>query len=146
MTNKNCNFGPASYCAHTGFVAILKGWSVSSGAGKLLQNILTSLFLIILANNFLGLFPYIFTRTRHLTLTLTLALPLWITFILHGWIKNTNHIFEHLVPQGTPTIYFGLFQVKVQLVSKWMMDYIVICFLDCWFWYWHEIGFGCNDL
>jgi hypothetical protein len=24
--------------------------------------------------------------------------------------------------------YFDLFQVKVQLVSKWMMDYIVICF------------------
>jgi len=38
--------------------------------------ILTSLFLIILRNNFLGLFPYIFIRTRHLTLTLTLALPL----------------------------------------------------------------------
>jgi F-type H+-transporting ATPase subunit a len=66
--------------------------------------ILTSLFLIILINNFLGLFPYIFTRTRHLTLTLTLALPLWISFILFGWIKNTNHIFEHLVPQGTPTL------------------------------------------
>jgi F0F1-type ATP synthase membrane subunit a len=66
--------------------------------------ILTSLFLIILINNFLGLFPYIFTRTKHLTLTLTLALTLWIRFILFGWIKNTNHIFEHLVPQGTPTI------------------------------------------
>ena len=66
--------------------------------------ILASLFLIILINNFLGLFPYIFTRTAHLTLTLTLALPLWVTFMLYGWIKNTNHIFEHLVPQGTPTI------------------------------------------
>jgi len=66
--------------------------------------ILTSLFLKILINNFLGLFPHIFTRTRHLTLTLTLALPLWIRFILFGWIKNTNHIFEHLVPQGTPTL------------------------------------------
>ena len=32
--------------------------------------ILTSLFLIILMNNFLGLFPYIFTTTRHLTLAL----------------------------------------------------------------------------
>jgi F-type H+-transporting ATPase subunit a len=66
--------------------------------------ILASLFLIILINNFLGLFPYIFTSTRHLTLTLTLALPIWIRFILFGWIKNTNHMFEHLVSQGTPTI------------------------------------------
>ena len=66
--------------------------------------ILTSLFLIILTNNFLGLFPYIVTRTRHLTLILTLVLPLWIRFILFRWIKNTNHIFEHLVSQGTPTL------------------------------------------
>jgi hypothetical protein len=62
---------------------------------------LTRLFLIILTNHFLGLFPYIFTRTRHLTLTLNLTLPLWIRFVLFGWIKNTNHISEHLVPQGT---------------------------------------------
>jgi len=31
--------------------------------------ILTSLFLITLTNNFPGLFPHIFTTTRHLTLT-----------------------------------------------------------------------------
>lgn len=63
-----------------------------------------SLFILILFNNFLGLFPYIFTRTRHLTLTLTLALPLWIRFIIYGWLNNTQHIFAHLVPQGTPRI------------------------------------------
>jgi len=50
----------------------------------------------------LGLFPYIFTSSRHLTITLTLALPLWLTFIIFGWYKNTNHIFAHLVPQRTP--------------------------------------------
>ena len=66
--------------------------------------ILTSLFLIILTNKFLELFPYIFTRTRHLILTLNLALPLWMRFILFGWIKNTNHIFKHLVHQGTQTM------------------------------------------
>lgn len=66
--------------------------------------IFISLFSIIFFNNFLGLFPYIFTRTRHLTLTLSLALPLWLTFIIFGWINNTKHIFIHLVPQGTPPI------------------------------------------
>lgn len=66
--------------------------------------IFVSLFSIILFNNFIGLFPYIFTRTSHLTLTLTLALPLWLCFILFGWINNTQHIFAHLVPQGTPTV------------------------------------------
>lgn len=66
--------------------------------------IFISLFSIILFNNFLGLFPYIFTSTSHLTLTLTLALPLWLRFILYGWINNTQHIFAHLVPQGTPAV------------------------------------------
>ena len=63
-----------------------------------------SLFSIILFNNFIGLFPYIFTRTSHLTLTLTLALPLWLCFMLFGWINNTQHMFAHLVPQGTPAV------------------------------------------
>jgi len=66
--------------------------------------IFISLFSFILFNNFIGLFPYIFTRTSHLTLTLSLALPLWLSFILYGWINHTQHIFAHLVPQGTPAI------------------------------------------
>lgn len=61
-----------------------------------------SLFSIIVFNNFLGLFPYIFTRTSHLTISLSLALPLWLRFIIYGWINHTQHIFAHLVPQGTP--------------------------------------------
>jgi len=66
--------------------------------------IFISLFTLILFNNFLGLFPYIFTRTSHITLTLSLALPLWLRFILYGWINNSKHIFAHLVPQGTPSV------------------------------------------
>lgn len=66
--------------------------------------IFISLFTLILFNNFLGLFPYIFTRTSHITLTLTLALPLWLRFIIYGWVNNTKHIFAHLVPQGTPSV------------------------------------------
>lgn len=66
--------------------------------------IFISLFSLIIFNNFIGLFPYIFTRTRHITLTLTLALPLWFSFILYGWINHTQHIFAHLVPQGTPAV------------------------------------------
>lgn len=66
--------------------------------------IFLSLFYFILFNNFLGLFPFIFTRSSHLSITLTLVLPLWLRFIIFGWINNTNHIFSHLVPQGTPSI------------------------------------------
>nr|AIY61793.1 ATP synthase F0 subunit 6 [Procubitermes arboricola] len=79
--------------------------------------ILASLFLMILMNNFLGLFPYIFTSTSHLALTLTLALPLWMSFMLFGWIKNTNHMFEHLVPQGTPAMLMP-FMVIIETISN----------------------------
>jgi len=64
--------------------------------------IFISLFLFIIFNNVIGLLPYIFTATSHIIITLSLALPLWILFILYGWIKNFNHIITHLVPQGTP--------------------------------------------
>lgn len=64
--------------------------------------IFITLFFFILINNFFGLFPYIFTSSRHLSITLTLALPLWLSFILFGWLKKTLHILAHLVPNGTP--------------------------------------------
>lgn len=66
--------------------------------------IFISIFSFILFNNFLGLFPYIFTRTSHLTLSLTLSLPLWLRFIFYGWINNSQHIFTHIIPQGTPRV------------------------------------------
>ena len=77
------------------------------------------LFRIILFNNFLGLFPYIFTRSRHLTITLTLSLPLWLSFILFGWINNTNHIFAHLVPQGAPNVLLP-FMVCIETIRNFI--------------------------
>jgi F-type H+-transporting ATPase subunit a len=79
--------------------------------------IFISLFSIIVFNNFLGLFPYIFTSTSHLTLTLGLALPLWLSFIIYGWINHTQHIFAHLVPQGTPAVLIP-FMVCIETISN----------------------------
>nr|YP_009544242.1 ATP synthase F0 subunit 6 [Roisinitermes ebogoensis]AYO45650.1 ATP synthase F0 subunit 6 [Roisinitermes ebogoensis]URX52855.1 ATP synthase F0 subunit 6 [Roisinitermes ebogoensis] len=79
--------------------------------------IFVSIFSLILFNNFLGLFPFIFTSTSHLTLTLSLALPMWLSFMIFGWINNTNHMFEHLVPQGTPAALMP-FMVCIETVSN----------------------------
>nr|AND96646.1 ATP synthase F0 subunit 6 [Eurysternus inflexus] len=76
-----------------------------------------SLFSMIMFNNFLGLFPYIFTSTSHLTLTLSMALPLWLSFMLYGWINNTMHMFAHLVPQGTPPVLMP-FMVCIETISN----------------------------
>nr|ACP04301.1 ATP synthase F0 subunit 6 [Drosophila pseudoobscura] len=79
--------------------------------------IFISLFSLILFNNFMGLFPYIFTSTSHLTLTLSLALPLWLCFMLYGWINHTQHMFAHLVPQGTPAVLMT-FMVCIETISN----------------------------
>nr|YP_009502935.1 ATP synthase F0 subunit 6 [Isoperla eximia]AXG21549.1 ATP synthase F0 subunit 6 [Isoperla eximia] len=76
-----------------------------------------SLFSLILFNNFLGLFPYVFTSSSHLTLTLALALPLWLSFMLYGWINHTQHMFAHLVPQGTPAVLMP-FMVCIETISN----------------------------
>nr|WKU83861.1 ATP synthase F0 subunit 6 [Chalcosyrphus chalybeus] len=79
--------------------------------------IFISLFSLILFNNFMGLFPYIFTSTSHLLLTLTLTLPLWLTFMIYGWFNHTQHMFTHLVPQGTPAILMP-FMVCIETISN----------------------------
>lgn len=79
--------------------------------------IVISLFIFILINNFIGLIPYIFTRSRHLVFSLALALPLWLGIIIFGWYKNTNSIFAHLVPNGTPTPLIP-FIVLIETISN----------------------------
>nr|YP_010389739.1 ATP synthase F0 subunit 6 [Issikiopteryx taipingensis]UPU95816.1 ATP synthase F0 subunit 6 [Issikiopteryx taipingensis] len=79
--------------------------------------IFISLFSFILFNNFLGLFPYIFTSTSHLTLSLSISLPLWLSFMFYGWINNYQHMFAHMIPQGTPNILMP-FMVLIETISN----------------------------
>nr|AIW64997.1 ATP synthase F0 subunit 6 [Celenna sp. MT-2014] len=79
--------------------------------------IFISLFSFILFNNFLGLFPYIFTSTSHLTLSLSISLPLWLSFMIYGWINNYQHMFSHMIPQGTPAILMP-FMVLIETISN----------------------------
>nr|YP_010954492.1 ATP synthase F0 subunit 6 [Exothotettix guangxiensis]WMV02059.1 ATP synthase F0 subunit 6 [Exothotettix guangxiensis] len=75
-----------------------------------------ALFIIIMINNVMGLFPYIFTSSSHMVMTLSLALPMWLSFNLFGWINKTNHMFEHMVPSGTPAMLMP-FMVCIETIS-----------------------------
>nr|AEP27615.1 ATP synthase F0 subunit 6 [Sitophilus granarius] len=97
---------------HKEFKVLLKEKS-SKGSSL----IFISLFSLILFNNFLGLFPYIFTATSHLTLTLTLSLPLWLTFMIYTMIYNSINFLAHLAPQGAPQILFP-FLVIIETISN----------------------------
>nr|URX53245.1 ATP synthase F0 subunit 6 [Cryptotermes sp. 2 AB-2022a] len=98
---------------HKEFKTLLGVKKINKGSTFLL----VSLFSLILFNNFLGLFPYIFTSTSHLAMTMTLALPMWVGFMMFGWINNMNHMFEHLVPQGTPSALMP-FMVCIETISN----------------------------
>nr|UEK25903.1 ATP synthase F0 subunit 6 [Carcinoscorpius rotundicauda] len=89
--------------------------SISKKPGMTLM--LISLFWFILMNNFMGLMPYIFTSTSHIMMTLSLAFPAWMTIMIFGWLFNTNHMFSHLVPQGTPSTLM-IFMVCIETISN----------------------------
>nr|UAT98556.1 ATP synthase F0 subunit 6 [Penthicodes atomaria] len=63
-----------------------------------------SIFMSILLMNIMGLFPYIFTSTSHLSVSISIALPTWMMITMNGWMNFTNEMFKHLLPKGTPTM------------------------------------------
>nr|YP_009917941.1 ATP synthase F0 subunit 6 [Echinothrix calamaris]QLM01976.1 ATP synthase F0 subunit 6 [Echinothrix calamaris] len=65
--------------------------------------LITSVFLVIFSINVLGLFPYAFTSTSHISLTYSLGFPLWMSVNILGFYLAFNSRLSHLVPQGTPS-------------------------------------------
>nr|YP_010415474.1 ATP synthase F0 subunit 6 [Atkinsoniella nigrita]USC52165.1 ATP synthase F0 subunit 6 [Atkinsoniella nigrita] len=81
--------------------------------------LMLSLFVMIMFNNIMGLLPYVFTASSHLVFSLSLALPMWMGFMIYGWINNTNYMFMHLVPTGTPSILMP-FMVLIETISNFI--------------------------
>nr|YP_010809155.1 ATP synthase F0 subunit 6 [Anaka burmensis]UNZ99514.1 ATP synthase F0 subunit 6 [Anaka burmensis] len=79
--------------------------------------IFLSLFMYIMVNNIMGLMPYIFTSSSHLMFSLSLALPMWFSFMFYGWLNKSNMMFSHLLPVGTPTILMP-FMVMIETISN----------------------------
>nr|YP_009164670.1 ATP synthase F0 subunit 6 [Forpus passerinus]AJG35641.1 ATP synthase F0 subunit 6 [Forpus passerinus] len=65
--------------------------------------ILTSLMMLLLMINLLGLLPYTFTPTTQLSMNMALALPLWLATLLTGLRNQPTISLGHLLPEGTPT-------------------------------------------
>nr|QDH82253.1 ATP synthase F0 subunit 6 [Parapolybia tinctipennis] len=79
--------------------------------------ILMSLFFMIVMTNFLGLFPYTFTSSSHLSMTLPLSLTLWLSIMMFNWMNKTNLAFAHLVPLSTPPPLM-MFMVIIESISN----------------------------
>nr|AYN73542.1 ATP synthase F0 subunit 6 [Momotus momota] len=65
--------------------------------------LLTSLMVLLLTINLLGLLPYTFTPTTQLSMNMALAFPLWLATLLTGLRNQPSITLGHLLPEGTPT-------------------------------------------
>nr|YP_009040478.1 ATP synthase F0 subunit 6 [Samariscus latus]AGZ03608.1 ATP synthase subunit 6 [Samariscus latus] len=66
--------------------------------------LLTSLMILLITLNVLGLLPYTFTPTTQLSLNLGLAVPLWLATVIIGMRNQPTHSLAHLLPEGSPTL------------------------------------------
>merc|ERR1711997_461387 len=74
-------------------------------------------FFFIFFCNLIGLAPYIFTSSSHISFTLTLAIPIWIGRIVFSIKNQYNSLFAHLVPRGTPVALIPVI-VIIETVSN----------------------------
>nr|QBZ38177.1 ATP synthase F0 subunit 6 [Sogata hakonensis] len=84
---------------------------------KQMLNILKSMFMVILIINISGLIPYMFTPTSHISISMTLSLPIWFALMSFSWMNFTNLMFAHLLPLNTPSL-IAPFMIMVESVSN----------------------------
>nr|YP_010584263.1 ATP synthase F0 subunit 6 [Lumbriculus variegatus]UZT67752.1 ATP synthase F0 subunit 6 [Lumbriculus variegatus]FAA04215.1 TPA: ATPase F0 subunit 6 [Lumbriculus variegatus] len=72
---------------------------------------LMSMFLTILAFNFMGLIPYMYSTSSHMFFSFTLAVPLWLALIISSFFYNFKSSVAHFAPAGAP---------------EWIMSFLVI--------------------
>lgn len=106
-------------------------WSIEIGyvlkrpaKGVLIIILIVFTFLII--NNFIALFPFIFSITSHLVISFPLAYVFWLRIIIFTIRKSLYMFLAHLVPLSTP---LGLirFIVIVELLRN-LVRPLALCF------------------
>ena len=70
--------------------------------------LLITVFVFIFSINLLGLLPYKFTTTSHISITFRLGIPLWFRVNVFGFYSSFKRRLRHLVPQGTPFVLIPL--------------------------------------
>nr|ALS46313.1 ATP synthase F0 subunit 6 [Glycera cf. oxycephala FS21] len=83
---------------------------------KSFSSFITSLFIMIMMINFMGLLPYTFSFSSHLIFTLSLALPLWLSLIISSASYNPKTFTASLLPGGAPD-WLNPFLVMIETIS-----------------------------
>nr|YP_010577085.1 ATP synthase F0 subunit 6 [Japetella diaphana]UZN92531.1 ATP synthase F0 subunit 6 [Japetella diaphana] len=79
---------------------ITRSFSMNMGGFSLLTS---SLFIMLIILNLMGLVPYSFSPTSHLVLSFSLSLPLWLSLLISSYQNNYFSSLASLLPSGTPT-------------------------------------------
>lgn len=76
-----------------------------------------SIFLLIRIYNFLAIFPFIFSVTSHILVTLPFSYSFWVGIIIFSWVSSLKHFLAHLIPVGTPVMLMS-FIVIVEVLRN----------------------------
>ena len=125
LTNSSCFMILASICASLYFFTALSSKSLVPNrlqlSAEMIYNLITgmldqnvgskgrkfvplifTLFIFILMCNILGMIPYSFTATSHISVTFALAIMIFCTVTIIGFMKHGLHFFSLFLPKGTP--------------------------------------------
>jgi F-type H+-transporting ATPase subunit a len=75
-----------------------------------------SLFMFILVANLFGMFPYFFTVTSHLIITVAMAITVFLTVVIYGFYRNGLKFLKVFVPSGVPFALLILL-VPIEIIS-----------------------------
>jgi len=97
------------------FVASMVRDNVGS-KGRQYFPLIFTIFMIVLMGNVLGLLPYSFTYTSHIIVTFALALTIFITVTIFGFVNHGLHFLSLFSPPGVPLALQFLI-VPIELLS-----------------------------
>jgi len=76
-----------------------------------------NIFFLIFMLNLLGLIPYVIALSRHIRISFSLSLSLWLGIIIYSLYNYFNNTLSHLVPYGCPSSLI-IFIVVIETISR----------------------------
>lgn len=84
--------------------------------GKQYVPLVFTLFLFILSCNLLGMVPYSFTVTSHISITFALAMFIFLLVTIIGFMRHGLHFLSLFLPSGTP-LWLAPLMIVIELFA-----------------------------
>lgn len=84
--------------------------------GKRFMPLIFSLFMFLLFCNLFGMMPYSFTVTSHISVTFVLAMLVFLTVTIVGFVRHGFHFLSLFLPKGTP-LWLAPLLVMIEFIA-----------------------------